>query len=100
LALVATYLVDKSALVRVGSEGAQWLAAEIMEGNVRRSSVTDLEIFYSATSHHALLEIIEERQTPFPLVDTQQEDWDRAIELIVLLAEKGEQISLGLGCPG
>jgi predicted nucleic acid-binding protein len=93
---VATYLADKSALVRVGLEGAQWLAAEIMEGNVRRSSMTDLEIFYSATSHHALLEIIKERQTAFPLVDTLQEDWHRAVEVMVLLAEKAKHRSVGI----
>jgi predicted nucleic acid-binding protein len=93
---VTTYLADKSALVRVGLKGAQWLAAEIMEGNVRRSSMTDLEIFYCATSHRALLEIVEERQTAFPLVDTQQEDWDRAVEVMVLLAEKGKHRSVGI----
>ena len=57
---MAAYLADKSALVRVGLAGAEWLASEILNGNVRRSSMTDLEIFYSATSHRALLEIIEE----------------------------------------
>jgi predicted nucleic acid-binding protein len=93
---MATYLADKSALVRVGLEGAEWLAAEIMEGNVRRSSMTDLEILYSGTSHHVLLEIIEERQTGFRLVDTHQEDWDRAVEVMVLLAEKGKHRSVGI----
>jgi len=93
---MATYLADKSALVRVGLEGAEWLTAEIMEGSVRRCSMTDLELFYSATSHHALLEIIEERQAGFRLVDTRQEDCDRAVDVMVLLAEKGKHRSVGI----
>lgn len=94
--MAATYLADKSALVRVGLEGAEWLAAEILEGNVRRSSMTDLEVFYSATSHQALLEVIEERRAGFRLVDTQQEDWDRAVEVMVLLAKNGRHRSVGI----
>lgn len=93
---MAAYLADKSALVRVGLEGAEWLAAEIMDGNVRRSSMTDLEIFYSATSHRAFLEVIEERHAAFRLVDTQQEDWDRAVEVMALLAKKGKHRSVGI----
>lgn len=93
---MAAYLADKSALVRVGLAGGEWLASEIMDGNVRRSSMTDLEIFYSATSHRALLEIIEERQAGFRLVETQQEDWDRAGRVMVLLAEKGKHRSVGI----
>ena len=93
---MATYLADKSALVRVGLEGAEWLTTEIMEGNVRRSSMTDLELLYSATSHHALVEIIEERRAGFRLVDTRQEDWDRAVEVMVLLAEQGKHRSVGI----
>ena len=71
---MATYLADRSALVRVGLEGAAWLTTEIMDGNVRRSSMTDLEVFFSATSHRALLEIMEERRAAFQLVDTHQKD--------------------------
>jgi predicted nucleic acid-binding protein len=93
---MAAYLADKSALVRVGLAGAEWLASEILNGNVRRSSMTDVEIFYSATSHRALLEIIEERQAGFRLVDTHQEDWDRAGQVMVLLAEKGKHRSVGI----
>lgn len=91
-----TYLADKSALVRIGLDGAEWLAAEIMEGNVRRSSMTDLEIFYSATGYRALLEVIEERRAGFRLVDTRQEDWDRAVAVMVLLAENGRHRSVGI----
>jgi predicted nucleic acid-binding protein len=93
---MATYLADKSALVRVGLEGAAWLTTEIMDGNVRRSSMTDLEVFFSATSHCALLEIIEERRAAFRLVDTHQKDWDRAAEVLVLLAENGKHRSVGI----
>ena len=93
---MAAYLADKSALVRIGLPGAEWLAAEIVDGNVRRSSMTDLEIFYSARSHRALLEIIDERQAAFRLVETQQVDWDRATYVMVLLAEKGKHRSVGI----
>ncbi len=93
---MATYLADKSALVRVGLEGAAWLTTEIMDGNVRRSSMTDLEVFFSATSHRALLEIMDERRAAFRLVDTHQKDWDRAAEVMVLLAENGKHRSVGI----
>ena len=90
------YLADKSALVRVGLADAGWLATEIMDGNVRRSSMTDLEIFYSATSHRALVEVIEERHAAFRLVDTQQEDWDRAVEVMTMLAKNGKHRWVGI----
>jgi predicted nucleic acid-binding protein len=90
------YLADKSALVRVGLADAGWLATEIMDGNVRRSSMTDLEIFYSATSHRALVEVIEERHAAFRVVDTQQEDWDRAVEVMTMLAKDGKHRSVGI----
>ena len=90
------YLADKSALVRGGLADAGWLATEIMDGNVRRSSMTDLEIFYSATSHRALVEVIEERHAAFRLVDTQQEDWDRAVEVMTMLAKNGKHRSVGI----
>jgi predicted nucleic acid-binding protein len=93
---MAAYLPDKSALVRIGLAGGEWLVAEIMDGNVRRSSMTDLEILYSATSHAALIEVIEERRAGFRLVDTRQEDWQRAIEVMVMLAEKGKHRSVGI----
>jgi predicted nucleic acid-binding protein len=93
---MATYLADRSALVRVGLEGAAWLTTEIMDGNVRRSSMTDLEVFFSATSHRALLEIMEERRAAFRLVDTHQKDWDRAAEVMVLLAEDGKHRFVGI----
>jgi predicted nucleic acid-binding protein len=93
---MAVYLADKSALVRIGLAGTEWLAAEIMDGNVRRSSMTDLEIFYSAISHSSLLEVIEERNAAFRLVDTQQEDWNRAVEVMVLLAKNGKHRSVGI----
>jgi predicted nucleic acid-binding protein len=90
------YLADKSALARIGLDGAEWLATEILDGNVRRSSMTDLEIFHSATSHSALLEVIEERQAGFRQVDTRQVDWDRAVEVMVQLAAKGKHRSVGI----
>jgi predicted nucleic acid-binding protein len=93
---MASYLADKSALVRVGLNGAEWLSAEIMDGNVVRTSMTDLEIFYSATSHRALLEVIVERRAAFRLVDTEQQDWDRAVEVMVLLAKNGKHRSVGI----
>ncbi len=53
-------------------------------------------IFYSATSHPALLEIVNERQVGFRLVDTNQEDWDRAVEVMVLLAKNGRHRAVGI----
>lgn len=93
---MAAYLADRSALVRIDQPEGGWLAAEILDGNVRRSSMTDLEIYYSARGPQDLRNVMDERTTGFGLVDTLQADWERAIEVMVLLAESGKHRAVGI----
>lgn len=90
------YLADKSALVRLGLPEAGWLATEILNGSVRRSSMTDLEVYFSAKSSKDLQDIMNEREMGFVLVDTTQLDWERAIEVLTLLAHSGMHRAVGI----
>lgn len=86
------WLIDKSALVRVGtsSDAATW-AERIERGLVRISTVTRLEIGFSARTGN---EFREGLRTP-PLVSIPVEYLtpaieDRAVEVQALLADRGQ----------
>jgi hypothetical protein len=87
-----TWLIDKSALARlaVSPDAAEW-AARIERGLVRISTVTRLEVGYSARSgadlrtgfaHPPLSSMPVEYLTP--AVE------DRAVEVLALLADRGQ----------
>jgi predicted nucleic acid-binding protein len=89
---VTDWLIDKSALVRLAAspDAAQW-AARIERGIVRITTVTRLEVGYSARSgeelraalsHPPLAAMPVEYQTP--AIE------DRAVEVLTLLADRGQ----------
>jgi hypothetical protein len=89
---MTTWLIDKSALARlaVSPDAAEW-AARIERGLVRISTVTRLEVGYSARSgadlrtgfaHPPLSSMPVEYLTP--AVE------DRAVEVLALLADRGQ----------
>jgi predicted nucleic acid-binding protein len=89
---VSDWLIDKSALVRLAAspDVAQW-AARIERGLVRITTVTRLEVGYSARSgedlraglHNPPLAAMPvEYQTP--VIE------DRAVEVLTLLADRGQ----------
>ena len=88
---MTTWLIDKSALVRLGrsTEAPEW-ASRIQRGLVRISTVTRLEVGYSARSVDELRS--SSRRAPIlsmpteyltPLIE------DRAVAVQLLLAERG-----------
>jgi predicted nucleic acid-binding protein len=89
---VTTWLIDKSALVRLGQspDAAEW-AARIGRGLVRISTVTRLEAGYSARSG-ALLRVGLTRpplaQMPVEYLTPAIED--RSAEILTLLADRGQ----------
>jgi predicted nucleic acid-binding protein len=88
---VTTWLIDKSALVRLSSavDAAEW-ASRIDRGLVRISTVTRLEFGYSArtaTDHRTLL--AEPPISSMPVEYLTPKIEDRAIELQLALAERG-----------
>jgi predicted nucleic acid-binding protein len=89
---VTTWLIDKSALVRLGAspDAAEW-AKRIERGLVRITTVTRLEAGYSARSGPDLRAGL--RQPPLasmpvecltPAIET------RAVEILTLLADRGQ----------
>jgi predicted nucleic acid-binding protein len=89
---VTTWLIDKSALVRlaVSPDSAEW-ASRIERGLVRITTVTRLEIGYSARSGPELRSAL--RQPPLasmPLEYLTPAIEDRAVEVLALLADRGQ----------
>lgn len=87
-----TWLIDKSAMVRIGTspDVDQW-ANRIQRGLVHISTVTLLEVGYSARSAH---EMRQGRRTPplsaMPLEYSTPAIEDRALDVQRQLAERGQ----------
>ncbi len=89
---MTTWLIDKSALVRLAAspDGAEW-AARIERGAVRITTVTRLEVGYSARSGPDLRAGL--RQPPLaamPVEYLTPAIEDRAVEVLTLLADRGQ----------
>ncbi len=89
---MTTWLIDKSALVRLASsaDAAEW-AARIERGLVRISTVTRLEVGYSARSGADLRAGL--RRPPLssmPVEYLTPAIEDRAVEILTLLADRGQ----------
>jgi len=89
---VTTWLIDKSALVRLAAspDAADW-AGRIERGLVRITTVTRLEIGYSARSGSDLRAGL--RQPPvsaMPVEYLTPAIEDRAVEILTLLADRGQ----------
>ena len=88
---MTAWLIDKSALVRLASASAaaEW-ASRIDRGLVRISTVTRLEVGYSArtaSDHRTLL--AEPPMSSMPVEYLTPTIEDRAVELQLVLAERG-----------
>jgi predicted nucleic acid-binding protein len=88
---VTAWLIDKSALVRLthAVDVAEW-ASRIDRGLVRISTVTRLEVGYSArtaSDHRTLL--TEPPMSSMPVEHLTPKIEDRAVELQLALAERG-----------
>ncbi len=88
---MTTWLIDKSALVRLGEspEAAEW-ASRIQRGVVRISTVTRLEVGYSARSFDELQSSIG--RAPLSSMPTEYITpmiEDRAVAVQLQLAERG-----------
>jgi predicted nucleic acid-binding protein len=89
---VTDWLIDKSALVRVGSSpnAGEW-ADRIQRGLVRITTVTRLEVGYSARSGTDLRAGL--RQPPLSAMPVEYQTpaiEDRAVEVLALLADHGQ----------
>jgi hypothetical protein len=89
---VTNWLIDKSALVRLSSspDAAEW-AARIERGLVRITTVTRLEVCYSARSGPELRTGL--RRPPLaamPVEHLTPVIEDRAVDVLALLADRGQ----------
>ncbi len=86
------WLIDKSALVRLGSSpDAQEWASRIDRGLVRITTVTRLEVGYSArNAEQALSAFRDPPLTAMPVEYMTPAIEDRALEVQLLLAGKGQ----------
>jgi predicted nucleic acid-binding protein len=89
---VTTWLIDKSALVRLAAspDAAEW-ADRIERGMIRITTVTRLEVGYSARSGPDLRAGL--RQPPLaamPVEYLTPAIEDRAVEVLTLLADRGQ----------
>jgi predicted nucleic acid-binding protein len=89
---MTTWLIDKSALVRLAAspDAADW-AMRIERGLVRITSVSRLEVGYSARSGQELRAGL--RQPPLssmPVEYLTPAIEDRAVEVLTLLADRGQ----------
>ena len=89
---MTTWLIDKSAISRLhlGESAALW-AERIERGIVRISTVTRLEVGYSARSasdHRTLLSALPLAAMPVEYLTPKIED--RAVEIQSILAERGQ----------
>jgi hypothetical protein len=89
---VTSWLIDKSALVRLGAspDAAQW-ADRIERGLVRIATVTRLEVGYAARSGQELRAGL--RRPPLASMPAEYLTpaiEDRAVEVLALLADRGQ----------
>ena len=89
---VTTWLIDKSALVRLGAspDAAQW-ASRIERGLVRITTLTRLEVGYSARSGPDLRAGF--RRPPLASIPVEYLTpaiENRAVEIMTLLADRGQ----------
>jgi hypothetical protein len=89
---VTDWLIDKSALVRLAAspDAAEW-AARIERGLVRITTVTRLEVGYSARSGPDLRAGLQRPPLAAMPVEYQTPAVeDRAVEVVALLADRGQ----------
>ena len=88
----AGWLIDKSALVRLGASGdAEVWAGRIERGLVRIATVTLLEVGYSARDAQQLRAGLGEPPVgSMPVEYATPRSEDRAVEVLALLADRGQ----------
>ena len=89
---MSTWLIDKSALVRLATspDAAEW-AARIERGLVRITTVTRLETGYSARSGPQLRTALQQPPlSSMPVEYLTPAIEDRAVEVLTVLADRGQ----------
>jgi predicted nucleic acid-binding protein len=94
--LAVKYLADKSALARLRHPTvAARLVPLLVGGDVYTCGVVDLELLYSARTP-ADLDGMREERTAMPRAEMSEIDFERAAEVMALLAEAGRHRAAGI----
>jgi predicted nucleic acid-binding protein len=85
-----TYIADKSAFARQFQPTVRAAFEPLLLGGlVARCGIFELETLFSARNPPELIELRQDLAQGMPLAETRQVDFDRAVEVIQLLASKG-----------
>ena len=90
-------MADKSALARRPQAAVRAVLSPLIQaGEVATCSVIELEVLYSARSYDDFVSTRSVRERAFPLVPILQADFDRAADVMELLAKRGRHRAVGL----
>jgi predicted nucleic acid-binding protein len=85
------FLADKSALARVAApEVERRVGPLLLAGEIATCGIVDLEMLYSARDHDDFTNVRATRRRAYELIPMAQGDFDRAIEVLEALSEKGQ----------
>jgi predicted nucleic acid-binding protein len=97
VALTPRYLADKSALARMPHVAVNAvLGPLILAGEVATCGIIDLEVFFSARSHADFVQTRAWREQAFARIAMEQSDFDRAVEVMEVLARHGQHRAVAL----
>ena len=92
----SSYLVDKSAFARARHAAvAAALNPLFAAGRIARCGILELEVLFSARNHADFVSIRAEL-SGLTRLDVVQADFDRALEVMELLARRGQHRAAGL----
>lgn len=88
-----THLLDNSVHAHLGNPAVARQFLDLQgEGKVARCAILHLEVLFSTRDPH---QIHEQLVRALPLVPTHQADFDRAAEVMLLLADRGQHRAVG-----
>lgn len=91
------YIADKSALARMRyPQVSAVLSPLILAGDVATCGIIELEILYSARGYDDLVRTRSTRSLAFPLISMSQSDFDRAMDVMEMLAQGGQHRAVGI----
>ena len=92
-----THLLDMSVAARLGQPEVAAVVEPLQRaGRVGRTGVLELEALFAARNHADARRVQQWLLMALPLVPTHQADWDRASEVMLLLARHGRHRAAGL----
>lgn len=97
MAVAPRFIADKSALARLHLPAVRTALSPLLTaGAVATCGVVELEVLYSARTHADFVRTRTTRSQAFPLVPMRQADFDRALDVMEVLARRGHHRAVGL----